>query len=162
MDYGFRTTDRKSKVVGDIALIPLGVGSKDGLVIVDVNNSHLDRYKWSLGKRGYPRARVDGHVLTLHRLVIGQVPDGMVTDHINRDKLDNRITNLRFVTQKVNTNNSGMLNTNTSGHKGVCLDRRRGKWFAQSNFDGKHQFGGYFDTIEEAIKARKRLERNSN
>ena len=155
---GFRTTVRKARVVGEIALIPLGIDAKDGYAIVDKDFAYIDKYKWSLGKRGYAIASMNGYMRLLHHLILGKPDEGKVVDHINRDKLDNRKLNLRFVTQKVNTRNAGMLTTNTSGHKGVSFDKRRGKWFAQSSFNGKHQFGGYHDTIEEAIKARERLE----
>jgi hypothetical protein len=157
MNIGFRTTERKAKIINNIALIPLGIDAKDGYMIVDKDFSYLDKYKCSLSKRGYPVAFIDGKITNLHSVIIGKPPKGLVTDHINRDKLDNRIKNLRLVSQKVNVRNAGMLNTNTSGHKGVCFNKRNKKWFAQSSFNGKHQFGGYYETKEEAILARQKL-----
>lgn len=44
---------------------------------------------------------------------------------------------------------------NTSGHKGVCKDKRSGRWIAQIGYQKKHYFLGYFDDIEDAIQAHK-------
>ncbi|MCH7686587.1 MAG: HNH endonuclease [Planctomycetes bacterium] len=47
----------------------------------------------------------------------------MATDHINRNRLDNRDENLRFVTFSQNQINKGLSTRNTSGFKGVCFCR---------------------------------------
>jgi len=162
VNIGLRTTKRESKVIGDIALIPLGIDAKDGYMIVDKVYSYLDKHKCSLSKRGYPVAFIDGKITNLHKVIVGKPPEGLVTDHINRDKLDNRVSNLRFVTQKVNLSNVGMLSTNTSGHKGITWDKRTSKWVAQASFNGKHQYGGRHTKIEDAIKARQKLVKEHN
>lgn len=51
-----------------------------------------------------------------------------------------------------------LSNKNTSGHKGVYLNKKRNKWVAQIKFRQKHYYLGSFYTIEEAIKARQRAE----
>jgi hypothetical protein len=158
MDIGFRTTPRNAKVVGDIALIPLGIGAKDGYAIVDAKNSKLDKHKWSLSKRGYPVAFMDNTLTNIHHCVVGKPETGKVVDHINRDKLDNRVANLRIVTQQENTRNSGMFNTNTSGVRGVTYDKRTKKWIAQAFYDKKLVFGGRHETIKEAAQARKEID----
>ncbi len=160
LEGAFRTEHRPAKIVGEIALIPLGIGAKDGLAIVDSEDSHFDKYKWSLSGDGYPMTWISGKYVKLHHLVIGKPEKGKVTDHINRDKLDNRKGNLRSVAQKVNVRNAGMLNNNTSGHKGVVWDKRSKKWLAQGSFNGTTQYGGYHETIEEAVKARQKIEDN--
>lgn len=152
--------DRRPAIVkGSNVMLELANGK--GFTIIDKEFKHLEKHNWCLAHDGYPVSSIDGIIVKLHHMIVGKPKNGKVVDHINRNKLDNRVTNLRHTTQKVNTNNSGMFNTNTSGHKGVCLDKKRGKWYAQSSFDGKHQFGGYHDTIEEAIDARKKLELNN-
>lgn len=158
LDTPFRTDHRPAKVVGDIALIPIGIGSKDGVAIVDSGESHVDKHRWSLSGDGYPMTWLNGKHVKLHHLIKGKPDKGLVTDHVNRDKLDNRKSNLRFVTQKVNVRNGSVLNTNTSGHRGVTWDKRRNKWMAQSAFNGSRQYGGHYSTIEEAVAARVKLE----
>lgn len=93
-------------------LIPLsgkrGVGKH---AIVDESDYEwLSQRSWSLSKRGYPTASVTfepgvKRSTPMHRLLV-DLPPGLVTDHINRDKLDNRRSNLRVVTRKENRLNS--------------------------------------------------------
>lgn len=60
----------------------------------------------------------------------GPVPKGMVIDHINGDKHDNRLENLRACTVAQNIANSKMRSNNTSGVKGIMWDEERGRWKA--------------------------------
>lgn len=87
-------------------------------------------------------------------LVEGQWPQetGLVLDHINRVRTDNRICNLRLVTQAQNS-------WNRSDVAGVYLDRRIGRWWAQITSHGKRRNLGQFDTREAAREARQQAER---
>ena len=107
-------------------------------------NGYVARNAWNKELKKY-------EALLLHR-VIAKTPKGMQTDHINRDVLDNRKTNLRNVTPSENNYNTRPLwSNNTSGHKGICWDKERNKWLVRV---GTKQIGRY-DTLEEAIQARK-------
>ena len=75
-------------------------------------------------------------------------------DHINGDKADNRIVNLRFATIKENAQNSKISSRNTSGIKGVCFNKINGTWKASIQVDGIRVHLGQFETIEEAQQAR--------
>lgn len=103
---------------------------------------------------GYWNVRVDGEQFYLHRLawfyVHGTWPDSEV-DHINRDKGDNRIANLRLASHHENTLNRPVYANNTSGSTGVTFDKARGKWKACIFGD---KYIGRFATKEEAVAAR--------
>lgn len=89
----------------------------------------------------------------MHRLIL-EPRDGLWTDHIDRDEtLDNRISNLRYATPAENGWNAGPRSTNTSGFKGVTLDKRSGKWIAQISVNGKHYYLGLYASKEEAYAA---------
>jgi len=92
----------------------------------------------------------------MHHLVIGYPPSGEQVDHINRNKLDNRRENLRFVSQSVNTMNRGKLKNNTSGYIGVskCKGSTKRPWEAKARKKGVPPRHGYFSTKEEAAQAR--------
>lgn len=145
---------RPAIIEGDIAKIPLGVDAKQGYAIVDADMAWLADKLWCGDGKGYAVARVDGRVQYLHYFIIGRAPDGMEIDHINRNKLDDRRVNLRHVTHRVNMNNIGIPKNNTSGYRGVCWAKDRNKWMARTNRKGHGQFIGYFNTPEEAAKAR--------
>jgi hypothetical protein len=86
----------------------------------------------------------------------GEAPSGTI-DHINHDPSDNRLCNLRQVTQTANSRNQAMRKNNTSGITGVF--RFRGKWGASITVDRKALHLGYFETIQEAAAARQAAER---
>jgi HNH endonuclease len=75
-------------------------------------------------------------------------------DHINLDKSDNRIENLRDVTMSQNLMNRAKQKNNTSGFKGIhwCSDRQR--WRAHIGFEKKKINLGYYKNIEDAVKVR--------
>ena len=91
-----------------------------------------------------------------HRLawfiVHGVIPTGEI-DHINQNKLDNRIANLRDVPKELNQRNGTRKGNNTSGVTGVAWHKQRKKWCAQCNVLGVHYHIGLFDNIDEADKA---------
>lgn len=113
----------------------------------------------TIATNGYIQIRVDYKLEYAHRViwesVNGKIPDGMVIDHINGNTTDNRILNLRLVTQSENMQNTrgARADNNTSKIKGVTFDKRRKKWIAQIFVDGKHHYLGQWDSKEEAAKA---------
>ena len=107
---------------------------------------------------GYLNIMVCSRKYKAHRLawlyMYGEWPNDQI-DHINRIRTDNRIANLREVSHKQNLQNAGKYSHNTSGHPGVCWNKRASKWQAQITHNQKDIFLGRFATIEEAIAARK-------
>lgn len=106
--------------------------------------------------RGYIRIYVNNTEHKAHRLawlyVYGKFPDNFI-DHINLDKSDNRISNLREATNKQNNYNVGISKRNTSGFKGVNYNKRICKWVAQASINNKNKYLGAFDTAEQASMA---------
>ena len=111
---------------------------------------------------GYMQIRVQSRLYLAHRLawlhVYGVWPEDQL-DHINRNRSDNRIANLREVTNKQNLQNAGKYSHNTSGHSGVSWYKRDSKWIAHIRHNQKLIHLGCFATIEEAVAARKAAEK---
>lgn len=115
-----------------------------------------DRIKDGRAKRTY-----------LHQFIMNAPPKSEV-DHINNNGLDNRRQNLRIVSHQQNLANQKLSEANTSGYKGVTLDRRTKKdgtpltpaWMAQTKYNGKRIYLGKFSSPEAAARAydRKMLE----
>jgi len=95
---------------------------------------------------------------------IVDTPNGMDTDHINGDTLDNRRCNLRACTRMVNQTNRGKQKNNTTGYKGVYLrtEYRNPAWRAIATKDGKSYHLGQFSNPIDAAKAynKKAIEMN--
>lgn len=107
--------------------------------------------------KGYRSACIDGKDFKVHRLawlyVYGQWPKNQI-DHLNQIKDDNRIVNLRDVTNSQNQLNIKIKSNNTSGLRGVHFDSRAKTWRAQISRNGVRQTLGSFDTKEKAATAR--------
>ena len=105
---------------------------------------------------GYKVLTIFSRQYKYHRIVwllhYGKWPDGVI-DHINGDKLDNRISNLRDVSNKINLQNHRKPSIkNKSGFLGV-IKASKNRWSASLKINGKSQVVGYFKTPEEAHQA---------
>lgn len=105
---------------------------------------------------GYIAVMVCGQSYRAHRVAWALAHDHWPTheiDHINGERSDNRLVNLREVTSRENAKNQGGRSTNTSGYKGVHLHRQSGKWRARICVDYKYVSLGLYDTPEAAHAA---------
>lgn len=110
---------------------------------------------------GYRLIRVDKVSYRAHRIawlyMTGEWPADEV-DHINGHRADNRWCNLRAATVKQNRENRAAVANNTSGLRGVSWVVSRKKWLAQIKTHGKNRNLGRFDSMAEAVAARRAAE----
>lgn len=110
---------------------------------------------------GYRQIKLDGKLYLAHRLawlyVYGEWP-GEILDHINRDRTDNRIANLRQSDKYLNRQNAKVQCNSSTGVKGVGWNRVLQKWHARISIGGRRLHIGWFHTKEDAIAARKQSE----
>jgi len=94
--------------------------------------------------------------LKLHRLMgqafIENPNEFEYIDHINQNKLDNRLENLRWINNSGNIRNVTKRNNNKSGYRGVSWVKNRKRWRARINIDGKSIYLGYYENPEDASK----------
>ena len=111
---------------------------------------------------GYKKGFVLNRDFRAHRVIwalhYGAWPSDKI-DHINGVRNDNRIANLRVVSNQDNAKNMGKSSRNKSGVMGVHWHKRKEKWEARIRVDYKSRFLGYFDCIGQAIKARREAEK---
>lgn len=109
----------------------------------------------SVDGKGYRHGTLCGKSLLAHRVILamanGRWPEQV--DHINGDRSDNRIKNIREATHQENSRNRRMLKSNTSGIKGVCWSKAAQKWQANIKVNGKQFFLGVFDSLEDAAES---------
>lgn len=107
---------------------------------------------------GYRYGAIDGRSYYAHRVIwkIVHGADPQTIDHINGDKIDNRLCNLRSVEEVYNHRNLKLRAGSTSGVLGVGFYKNR--WVATIRGDGRNPYLGRFADLSEAIKARKAAE----
>jgi hypothetical protein len=97
-------------------------------------------------------AKIAGKIIKLHRFIMGD-PAGMVVDHLDGNRLNNRKSNLRVCTARENNMNLGPSKRNKSGYRGVYFSRANHKWRAVISLDGKNMHLGYYARPELASAA---------
>lgn len=112
----------------------------------------LNKPAGSIHKTGYRHITWKGKPQKAHRLIFmlhhGYMPQEV--DHINGDRQDNRIENLRAADRSQNQCNRGHLASNTSGYPGVSWHSKTAKWVVRVMKNGVSRCFGYFDDLELA------------
>jgi hypothetical protein len=109
----------------------------------DEDYKMLSRYRWYLSE-GYAYTRD----ISMARMIMDPSA-GLVVDHIDHNKLNNKRSNLRICTQKQNNQNRPQKYKNITGYRGVSSANRNGWFHARIS----HKFIGSFPTAEEAARA---------
>lgn len=130
------------------------VGNRNGFSkISKIDKKKIEKYRWSFDSLGY--AQNSKIRIRLHNFIT----NAKGIDHINRNRSDNRRSNLRIVSQKINCRNSGISRRNTSGYKGVSKSQSTRGWRSYISNEGKQVSLGVFDKKSNAICARIDAER---
>ena len=91
----------------------------------------------------------------IHRIVattfLENPEEKLEVDHINRDKTDNRLENLRWATRSENVQNTGIRSDNTTGYKYISYNKKSNRYTFQKR-QGENRVWESFATLDEAIK----------
>ena len=130
----------------------------DGFLYWKINKSqriHIDDKAGTLNNTGYYSIGINGKIYRNHRLIFlyhyGYLPKQL--DHIDRNKLNNKIENLREATQSQNMMNRKSFKNTSSQYKGVTWDRKNQKWLSQIKINKKLIHLGRFKFETDAAKA---------
>lgn len=147
------------QIEGDV--VKVFFRNADGYFVIDKDDlEKISNFTWHLNQNGYVESvdyKSREHIKA-HHIIIGKPPKGLVTDHINRNRLDNRKSNLRHVTPRENC-----LNRSVCDHKianrmmGIkTYNGKRGTTYYVYLHDtnNKTTHIGKFKSIEEAMRAR--------
>lgn len=132
--------------------IPLTQGK---FTIVDNKDYEwLNQWKWSFHSQGYAQrgSSVNGKKtnLKMHRVILN-APKGIVVDHRNGDKLDNRRANIRLCTQAQNLWNAGISKQNKSGYKGVFWEKKTRRFIVRIRNRKDNLYLGSYRNLLEAV-----------
>lgn len=160
--FGIGTAKKRSKPTPELIssypesarFIPL---TRGGFAIVDQEDYEiLSQYRWQMNDSGYAVrdqcVPVRKKSIRMHRQILN-TPDGMETDHINMNRLDNRRGNLRTVSKKQNGYNRVKRKGASNKYKGVYFHKQNGKFTSRIKADGKDHYLGCFETAEDARTA---------
>lgn len=132
------------------AYIPV---SSTAFAVVDLEDvpAVLEVRTWGLDKDGYaqgyhPKLK---RKVSMHKLVC----DAKLVDHANRDRLDNRRTNLRASDHQRNQLNRPARLKNQCGYKGVYFSKKNQNWVAQLELFSRKIHVGVYVTVEDAARA---------
>ncbi len=128
----------------------------------NARNGYAGKEAGTISSHGYRKVFVNYRQYSAHRIAwaihYGEWPVGHI-DHINHDRSDNRISNLRVVTNAENRKNLTRRADNKTGVCGVFWEARTKRWRAQINHDGKRFRLGTFTDKSAAEEARREAER---
>lgn len=134
------------------------VTTKGEVILIDKSDEAIARtHCWYVDSKGYAHGNFNKTHVRLHRLILNP-PKGLVIDHVNHNKLDNRRVNLRVVTNQMNLFNLVEGKNNKSGKVGVHFNKQSQKWCSQITLDGKIISSKLFDNKDDAIRNRIELE----
>lgn len=135
-DKGRTLMPTKEEILSRITYLP-----EDGIIF-----SRLSKKGGKPDARGYKTCRIGGRLYKQHRVIYfletGEQPEGI--DHIDGNKLNNHISNLRAANQSENIANSKSRKNSTSKYKGVSKTRSGSNWIARIAKDGKQIWLGSF------------------
>jgi hypothetical protein len=133
----------------DIAIILTNKGEE--ILVDDEHYFDLKKYTWGLNTGGYAQATIIGKPVTMHRYLLN-APTEIKVDHINHNRIDNRIDNLRLVNDSLNSHNITKRTGTSSQYIGVY--KKGVKFGAEIKKDDKRYYLGTFETVLEAAKTR--------
>jgi hypothetical protein len=160
-----RSRENEYYIVDGVVHVKLSNCDKE--MLCDVEDwERMKDHRWMIGSDGYARTNYHKNNDNLknkkfHKNIISVSSDEYV-DHINRNRLDNRRSNLRAASHRLSALNRGLNKNNTTGVKGVYHRSDNGRWKATIFVDRKEYSLGNYATKEEAIRARKDGERKYN
>jgi len=124
---------------------------------IRANRLHLGDEAGAVNSRGYLGIQLSSKNYKVHQIVwimhFGNIPENLIIDHIDGNKINNNLNNLRLVTNSQNKMNSLKFKKLTSKYKGVSWNQKANKWQACVRFERKNYHIGYFGIEEEAHKA---------
>lgn len=142
----------------------IGVANNTGnkFLIDSEDYDVVSGYCWYETRDGYMMTRLSRKKqISLHRLIaigVDNIENENFVDHINRNRLDCRRSNLRLCTPKENAWNVGVHSNSMSGERGVRWHEKTAKWNAYITVDGRFKSLGYYDDKESAVLARRNAE----
>ena len=138
----------------------IGYTSKGEKFYFDLEDYDLIKdYYWYITPNNYVCSVTNKKLVKMHRIVTN-CPDNLIPDHIHGydSRNDNRKSNLRIATSSQNSMNRKLQSNNSSGERGVYLNKNTNKWYAQITLNNKTINLGSYENFNDAVKTRQEAE----
>lgn len=136
----------------------------DYAIIDSEDLEKIKPYYWFKNKKGYARnsakTGIEDKTILMHRYIMN-VDKNDILDHKNRNRLDNRKSNLRIVTYSENALNCRISSKNKSGYKGISIDKNN-KYSVSITLNKKVNYIGTYKNIDDAVSARNKFLQDNN
>lgn len=129
----------------------LHLSTGERIIVDDDDFEEASRHVWHKCGLGYAGRTLNGRTVYMHRLIMN-AKKGDEIDHINRNKLDNRKSNLRFCNHSLNQANRPIHSKNTTGFLGVTWHKKARKYQTRIRISGRKTHLGLFEDIKEAAR----------
>lgn len=163
--YSLDTSTNSWVVIDDTAVCNVLYQGKVVSFVIDADRYELVSSKsWRISKKKNKLYVISGSFkkktsIYLHQLIMGETKEGMEIDHIDGNSLNNRRSNLRFVTHQENVDNIKATRIDSSiGIRGISKDKRSKSFCVDFNYHGMRIYFKTWKTIEEAVYCRKCVE----
>ncbi len=124
------------------------IGNKGYSLVDEEDYENVIKYKWRLSN-GYAISDIKSRPISLHRFILNSKKEDPIVDHINGNKLDNRKSNLRYVTYSQNAQNKFKQQGGSSNYKGVGYHKIAKKWRSRISVNNK-EYNFLFEKEEHA------------
>ncbi len=121
-------------------------------IVDDEDYEYLNQFNWYLHIAGYAVRSSKNKKILMHREIMLLTDPKILTDHKNRNKLDNRKNNLRVCNKKDNAGNSKKIKNTSSIYKGVHWSNKEQRWVAIIHKNNKPKFLGQFKLEKDAAR----------
>lgn len=119
-----------------------------GDILLDEEDKYLlEKYKFWLKDDKYLQTSINNKTVYIHHIIMNT---NSLIDHIDRNPLNNKKSNLRIATKSTNAMNSKLRLDNTSGIKGVSWNKQKSKWEVYINKDNTRIRLGYYKNLKDA------------
>ncbi len=135
---------------GDHNVVDWALVDHDDMYAVAAHRWYLDDSGYAIRSQWLPSLK-KSRTFSMHRELLGlRFNDGVVVDHINRRRLDNRRENLRMGDVQLNAHNKGARPGSTSKYRGVHWAETNKKWMVTVGINGTRNYLGCYDDEDEA------------
>lgn len=165
--YSEGSRDMKNSYVVEGDVVKIYFRNVEGFFLIDKDDlEKISKHTWYLNRNGYAESRTyQKEHIKAHHEVIGKPPKGLVTDHINRNRLDNRKCNLRHVTYRENGLNRGKAIPRKNPLLGIKVYRGKKRTTYSVYIHDENnvtKYYGTFRTLEEAQNKRDEIVKERN